>query len=64
MREAALANQNSALTSALEHLLASGGKRVRPAVALLSFSTPTPAARWPWRQRLKCCTLPPWCMTI
>jgi geranylgeranyl pyrophosphate synthase len=36
MREAALANQNPALTSALEHLLASGGKRVRPAVALLS----------------------------
>jgi geranylgeranyl pyrophosphate synthase len=36
MREAALANQNAALTSALEHLLASGGKRVRPAVALLS----------------------------
>ena len=36
MREAALTNQNSALTSALEHLLASGGKRVRPAVALLS----------------------------
>jgi len=36
MREAALANQNPALTSALEHLLASGGKRVRPAVTLLS----------------------------
>ncbi len=36
LREAALANQNQALTSALEHLLASGGKRVRPAVALLS----------------------------
>jgi len=36
MREAALANQNPALTSALEHLLASGGKRVRPAVSLLS----------------------------
>jgi geranylgeranyl pyrophosphate synthase len=36
MREAALANQHPALTSALEHLLASGGKRVRPAVALLS----------------------------
>ncbi len=36
MRESALANQNPALTSALEHLLASGGKRVRPAVALLS----------------------------
>jgi geranylgeranyl pyrophosphate synthase len=35
MREAALANQNLALSSALEHLLASGGKRVRPAVALL-----------------------------
>jgi geranylgeranyl pyrophosphate synthase len=36
MREAALANQHPALTSALEHLLASGGKRVRPAVALLT----------------------------
>ena len=36
MREAALDNQHPALTSALEHLLASGGKRVRPAVALLS----------------------------
>ena len=36
MREAALGNQHPALTSALEHLLASGGKRVRPAVALLS----------------------------
>ena len=36
LREAALSNQNPALTSALEHLLASGGKRVRPAVALLS----------------------------
>jgi geranylgeranyl pyrophosphate synthase len=36
MREAALENQNPALTSALEHLLASGGKRVRPATALLA----------------------------
>jgi geranylgeranyl pyrophosphate synthase len=36
MREAALTNQNPALTSALEHLLDSGGKRVRPAVALFS----------------------------
>lgn len=36
LREASLENQHPALTSALEHLLASGGKRVRPAVALLS----------------------------
>jgi geranylgeranyl pyrophosphate synthase len=36
MREASLENQHPALTTALEHLLASGGKRVRPAVALLS----------------------------
>lgn len=35
MREAA-PNQHEALTAATEHLLASGGKRVRPAVALLS----------------------------
>jgi geranylgeranyl pyrophosphate synthase len=35
LREAALANQHPALTSALEHLLGSGGKRVRPATALL-----------------------------
>lgn len=36
MREAALENQHPALTSALDHLLASGGKRVRPATALLT----------------------------
>ena len=36
LRESALENQNPALTSALDHLLASGGKRVRPAVTLLS----------------------------
>jgi geranylgeranyl pyrophosphate synthase len=36
MREAALENQHPALTTALEHLLASGGKRVRPAIALLT----------------------------
>jgi geranylgeranyl pyrophosphate synthase len=36
LREATLDNQHPALTSALEQLLASGGKRVRPAVALLS----------------------------
>lgn len=35
MREAGLDNQDRALTSAIDHLLASGGKRVRPAVALL-----------------------------
>jgi geranylgeranyl pyrophosphate synthase len=36
LRAAALDNQHPALTSALDHLLASGGKRVRPAIALLS----------------------------
>jgi geranylgeranyl pyrophosphate synthase len=36
LRQAALDNQHPALTSALEHLLASGGKRVRPATALLT----------------------------
>ncbi|MEP7357330.1 MAG: polyprenyl synthetase family protein, partial [Anaerolineales bacterium] len=36
LRESALADQHPALTSALDHLLASGGKRVRPAVTLLS----------------------------
>ncbi|MCC6190499.1 MAG: polyprenyl synthetase family protein [Anaerolineales bacterium] len=36
LRQAALGNQHPALTSALEHLLASGGKRVRPAMALLT----------------------------
>jgi geranylgeranyl pyrophosphate synthase len=36
LREATLADQHPALTSALDHLLASGGKRVRPAVTLLS----------------------------
>jgi len=36
LREASLDNQHPALTSALEHLLASGGKRVRPATALLA----------------------------
>jgi geranylgeranyl pyrophosphate synthase len=36
LREAALDNQHPALTSALDHLLASGGKRVRPATALLA----------------------------
>lgn len=35
MREAA-PNQHEALTAATEHLLSSGGKRVRPAVALLA----------------------------
>ncbi|MCC7361608.1 MAG: polyprenyl synthetase family protein [Anaerolineales bacterium] len=36
LRAAALENQHPALTSALDHLLASGGKRVRPATALLA----------------------------
>jgi geranylgeranyl pyrophosphate synthase len=36
LRESALDNQHPALTSALDHLLASGGKRVRPATALLA----------------------------
>ncbi len=36
MRQSVLDNQHPALTTALEHLLASGGKRVRPAVALLT----------------------------
>ena len=36
MRAAALENQHPALTSALDHLLVSGGKRVRPATALLT----------------------------
>jgi geranylgeranyl pyrophosphate synthase len=36
LRQAALSNQHPALTSAVEHLLASGGKRIRPAVALLT----------------------------
>lgn len=36
LRQAGLDNQHPALTSALEHLLASGGKRVRPATALLA----------------------------
>jgi len=36
LRQAALENQHPALTSALDHLLASGGKRVRPATALLT----------------------------
>jgi geranylgeranyl pyrophosphate synthase len=36
LREAGLENQHPALTSALDHLLASGGKRVRPATALLT----------------------------
>jgi geranylgeranyl pyrophosphate synthase len=35
MREAA-PNQHEALTSATEHLLASGGKRIRPAISLLT----------------------------
>src|SRR4051812_12062637 len=36
LRESVLADQHPALTSSLDHLLASGGKRVRPAVTLLS----------------------------
>ena len=36
LRESVLADQHPALTSALDLLLASGGKRVRPAVTLLS----------------------------
>jgi geranylgeranyl pyrophosphate synthase len=36
LRQAALDDQHPALTSALEHLLASGGKRARPAIALLT----------------------------
>jgi geranylgeranyl pyrophosphate synthase len=36
LREVALEDQHPALISALEHLLTSGGKRVRPAVALLT----------------------------
>lgn len=38
MREAA-PNQHEALTSATEHLLASGGKRIRPAISLLTAAT-------------------------
>lgn len=36
LREAGLEEQHAAITGALEHLLASGGKRVRPAVSLLT----------------------------
>jgi geranylgeranyl pyrophosphate synthase len=36
LREAGLEEQHAAISGALEHLLASGGKRVRPAVALLT----------------------------
>ena len=36
LREVALEDQHPALISALDHLLTSGGKRVRPAVALLT----------------------------
>jgi len=36
LREVTLPDQHAALSGALEHLLASGGKRVRPAVALLT----------------------------
>ena len=36
LRESVLADQHPALTGSLDHLLASGGKRVRPAVTLLS----------------------------
>jgi geranylgeranyl pyrophosphate synthase len=36
LREAALADQHDAISAATEHLLASGGKRLRPAVALLT----------------------------
>lgn len=36
LREAGLADQHAAISGALEHLLASGGKRVRPAVSLLT----------------------------
>ncbi|MGH2520874.1 MAG: polyprenyl synthetase family protein [Anaerolineales bacterium] len=36
MREAGIEAQHPAISSALEHLLASGGKRLRPAVALLT----------------------------
>jgi len=36
MREAGIEEQNPALSGALEHLLASGGKRLRPALSLLT----------------------------
>lgn len=36
LREAGLAEQHPAISGALEHLVASGGKRVRPAVSLLT----------------------------
>ncbi len=58
------------LTAVLQHLLDSGGKRLRPALALLAGSFYTAAGStssdnwYPWPRRSRCCTRLPWSTTI
>ena len=53
------------LSNILDHVLEAGGKRVRPAMALLAgkLGATTSTCWCRWRRRSSCCTRRRWCTT-